>query len=171
MRTAAPDAAWNDATISNLRTLWAEGHSTAEIGRKLGFSKNAIVGKAHRLNLPARPSPIRRGGSPRAPRPRRARGPSLPPLACMQHVATPSRCTAEEPPPVIASRPPTTQLRPARLGTNHCCWPLGEPGTPGFRYCDEPNEEGRPYCPEHCARAYVRKVRRSEAGTSEGASP
>ena len=51
---------WNDEVISRLRDLWTEGHSTAEIGRRLGVSKNAIVGKAHRLDLPARPSPIRR---------------------------------------------------------------------------------------------------------------
>ena len=46
-----------DDTIARLRDLWAEGLSTAEIGRRLGVSKNAIVGKAHRLELSARPSP------------------------------------------------------------------------------------------------------------------
>jgi GcrA cell cycle regulator len=51
---------WTDDDIQRLRTLWAEGHSTAEIGRRMGVSKNAIVGKAHRLDLPGRPSPIRR---------------------------------------------------------------------------------------------------------------
>lgn len=43
-----------------LRALWAEGHSTAEIGRRLFVTKNAIVGMAHRMDLPSRPSPIRR---------------------------------------------------------------------------------------------------------------
>ena len=51
---------WNEETIARLRALWAEGLSTAEIGRRMGISKNAVVGKAHRLNLPARASPIRR---------------------------------------------------------------------------------------------------------------
>ena len=55
--------------IGVLRALWDEGHSTAEIGWRMGLSKNAVVGKAHRLNLRARPSPIcacRHGeGSPR----------------------------------------------------------------------------------------------------------
>ncbi|HYZ21769.1 MAG TPA: GcrA family cell cycle regulator, partial [Rhodopila sp.] len=51
---------WDEETIRLLRELWAEGLSTAEIGRRLGVSKNAIVGKAHRLDLDARPSPIRR---------------------------------------------------------------------------------------------------------------
>ena len=75
---------WADETIVRLRELWSEGHSTAEIGRRLGVSKNAVVGKAHRLDLPARPSPIRREGErpPSRPGPpRRYTGPSLPPLS------------------------------------------------------------------------------------------
>ncbi|WBO59682.1 GcrA family cell cycle regulator [Acidocella sp. MX-AZ03] len=60
---------WTDDSIARLRSLWAEGLSTAEIGRRLNISKNAVVGKAHRLNLPARP---RRSAAPPA-RPRRAR--------------------------------------------------------------------------------------------------
>ncbi|MBW8271055.1 GcrA family cell cycle regulator, partial [Caldovatus aquaticus] len=57
---------WSVEAIETLRALWAEGLSTAEIGRRMGVSKNAVVGKAHRLNLPPRPSPIRR--DPAAPR-------------------------------------------------------------------------------------------------------
>jgi len=51
---------WNEELISRLRALWQEGLSTAEIGRQLEITKNAVVGKAHRLGLPPRPSPIRR---------------------------------------------------------------------------------------------------------------
>ncbi len=76
---------WAEETIVRLRTLWDEGLSTAEIGRRLGVSKNAVVGKAHRLDLPARPSPIRRDGSgsgaPAAPRRGGWPGPTLPPLS------------------------------------------------------------------------------------------
>jgi len=54
---------WNDEIVRRLRWLWDEGHSTAEIGRRLGVSKNAVVGKVHRLDLPTRPSPISRGGA------------------------------------------------------------------------------------------------------------
>lgn len=51
---------WTDDAVLRLRSLWDEGHSTAEIGRRLGVSKNAVIGKAHRLDLPGRPSPIGR---------------------------------------------------------------------------------------------------------------
>ena len=90
---------WNDEVIARLRGLWDEGHSTAEIGRRLSVSKNAIVGKAHRLQLPPRPSPIRRGApaTPRAASPRRATGSTLPPLPAHDaapHVAAAARRVA-----------------------------------------------------------------------------
>jgi GcrA cell cycle regulator len=50
---------WDDATIGTLRRLWSEGHRASEIGRRMGFSKSAIVGKSHRLGLDARPDPIK----------------------------------------------------------------------------------------------------------------
>ena len=49
---------WTDEKIEDLKKLWAKGLSTAEIGRELGVSKNAVVGKSHRLGLKPRPSPI-----------------------------------------------------------------------------------------------------------------
>lgn len=52
--------AWTDEMVAELAKLWNEGLTTVEIGRKLGVSKNAVVGKAHRLGLESRPSPIKR---------------------------------------------------------------------------------------------------------------
>ena len=53
------ETVWTQELIDNLGRLWAEGHSTAEIGRRLGLTKNAVVGKAHRLKLAPRPSPLK----------------------------------------------------------------------------------------------------------------
>jgi GcrA cell cycle regulator len=163
---------WNEATIVRLRELWGEGHSTAEIGRRLGVSKNAVVGKAHRLDLPARPSPIRRdagGAEPRRPTSRRLEGPTLPPLtsACSPIAAAPVATPAPVPAPVRpAAAPPRMQVVPprpyARVVT--CCWPIGEPGTRSFRFCDDPSEPGKPYCTEHAKLAYVKvRDRREDA--------
>lgn len=53
-------AAWaTPRALRELERLWAAGVSTAEIGQALGVSKNSIVGKAHRLGLPERPTPIK----------------------------------------------------------------------------------------------------------------
>ncbi len=66
---------WTPEVVESLRSLWAEGLTTTEIGRRLGMSKNAVIGKAHRLGLNGRPSPIRRE-RPARPAPRRFSGPS-----------------------------------------------------------------------------------------------
>ena len=52
---------WTAEREDRLIELWADDAlSCSTIGAMLGFSKNAVVGKAHRLDLPARPSPIQR---------------------------------------------------------------------------------------------------------------
>lgn len=51
---------WTAEKIKQLKKLWSKGKSTVEIGRELGISKNAVVGKVHRLELNARPSPIKK---------------------------------------------------------------------------------------------------------------
>ena len=45
------------------------------------------------------------------------------------------------------------------LGAGMCRWPEGEPGTEAFRFCGRPAVAGKPYCGEHCARAYVKSSR------------
>ena len=49
---------WTDERLGELKKLWAEGLSISQIGEALGVSRNAIAGKAHRMGLPKRPSPI-----------------------------------------------------------------------------------------------------------------
>lgn len=166
---------WSDEMIARLRGLWDEGHSTAEIGRRMGVSKNAIIGKAHRLALPGRPSPIRPEREPGSPSrrrrtaPRRVSGPTLPALAALQSALPASLA------PSPAGRPAGEDRRPpsrpaysalARLGGRQlpCCWPIGEPGTPSFRFCDEVALPGKPYCDAHAQLAYVRvRDRRDDA--------
>ena len=166
---------WNDETIARVRELWAEGLSTAEIGRRMSVSKNAVVGKAHRLNLPARPSPIRRDVV-AAPKPAPARRHTLPPLRAAlreplpQIVAAPMRqpapvMTAAPPAAVAATRPVAAAPRPfPRVGGKSCCWPIGEPGTSSFTFCTAEAMVAKPYCPEHAAIAYVKvRDRREDA--------
>jgi len=161
---------WNDETIARLRALWDEGHSTAEIGRRMGVTKNAVVGKAHRLELPARPSPIRRvrdaGHVARRDQVGRATGPTLPVTAA---VAAAVRAEPQASAPAPLPSRPSPQLRAvapirpsARVST--CCWPIGEPGTPTFRFCDDGALPNKPYCQEHASLAYVKvRDRREDA--------
>jgi GcrA cell cycle regulator len=174
---------WTDDAIQRLRVLWAEGHSAAEIGRRMEVSKNAIVGKAHRLDLPARPSPIRQceTGAPRATRSRRPPVPRLADMvllrACGPLAMEPSRRAHPAPVPVV--RPPVVRApavhsdpRPVvverrltgAVGMQPCCWPIGEPGKAGFRFCENLALVRRPYCAEHCDHAY--KPMRQPADTA-----
>lgn len=52
--------AWTDQMVEDLKKMWKEGYTTGEIGKKLGVTKNSIVGKVHRLGLSGRPSPIKK---------------------------------------------------------------------------------------------------------------
>jgi GcrA cell cycle regulator len=162
---------WNDVAIRKLRDLWAEGHSTAEIGRRMGVSKNAAVGKAHRLDLPARSSPIRKGGHQavtalkRTPRLKRVQ--TLPSLAAAfvpgpvttPNTVSPAETAHDDTAPVPARRPTICRDGP------QCCWPIGEPGQTGFGFCDAPLTTRTPYCEAHARKAYVRASSRRREGS------
>jgi GcrA cell cycle regulator len=153
---------WTAEAIERLRALWAEGHSTAEIGRRMGISKNAVVGKAHRLNLPARPSPIRREAPGAAPRPAVAR--PVRPAGVAPRTTLPQPVAAPVAAAPVAAAPQPVVVRPfPRLSAaKSCCWPIGEPGQPGFRFCTSEAMGGKPYCAEHAAVAYVKARDRRE---------
>ena len=162
---------WSENAVARLRELWSEGHSTAEIGRRLGVSKNAVVGKAHRLDLSARPSPIK-GGAPIGSQPRQAK--VIPKLTDMVPLPScaPTPCEAaaaarrEPRPPRAPVAPVARNLAVSRTET--CCWPIGSPGHPGFQYCDTPALVGKPYCEDHANVAY-RTVRRRDDKRDEAA--
>ena len=71
---------WSEEKINQLRLLWSEGHSTAEIGRQMKVTKHAAAKKAKRLGLPGRPSPIHKANPDRSRLPSRAPKNTLPVL-------------------------------------------------------------------------------------------
>jgi GcrA cell cycle regulator len=130
---------WTPEQITQLTQLWREGLSTAEIGKRLGISKNAVVGKAHRLHLDSRPSPIKRVG----PRP-----------AIIRHTQ-PVRPALPAAAPARASQSAAPQ-RVVELSNQSCRWPIGHPGDEDFHFCTQRAIQGKPYCVEHSAVAYVK---------------
>lgn len=151
------DKPWDERSVARLRALWAQGLSTAAIGRELDRSKNSVVGKVGRLELPRRASPIRRSGAPKpAPAPRVK--PAVPALAELLDAGGKASERAVAVAPLsVAERFPM----PERGAVRGCSWPMGEPRSAGFRFCEAPSAAGRSYCPEHCGRAYVARVYRS----------
>lgn len=146
-------ADWNESKIALLTQLWNEGHSANEIARRMHTTKNAVIGKAHRLDLPRRRNPIQLSATPKPRQPRRAprwtlgRLPSLG-LETSRPVVLRPR---PQPSPISASAPPAQVSIKPQLSKQTCCWPIGEPRSPGFRFCDAPAVLPYSYCPVHCA--------------------
>jgi len=161
---------WPADQKTKLERLWAvredgKALSTNEIGRRMNLSKNAIVGQSHRMGLERRPSPIKRAEG-AAPAPRKAIRPAPPPLPPLASVADPvppvAACVvvpvAPLPVPAAPVILPPPPVLPRPRPSSKCCWPIGEPGARDFRFCDGVAEPSRPYCTDHCQRAYVKHV-------------
>lgn len=118
---------WTDEKVQELTRLWNEGLTTGEIGKKLGVSKNAVVGKAHRLGLKSRPSPIKR------PAPKKKKAAAKP----KQKAAPKQKVTIMD------------------LTGHTCRWPIGDPRDDGFHFCGKHCDIGTPYCKDHASQAYV----------------
>lgn len=157
---------WTDERVELLKELWGKGLSASQIAVQLGgVSRNAVIGKAHRLGLESRPSPIRGSGT--GSRPRRSRG-ARRTLEATTLRGTIAREELEainklpEPPAserIDEPRPQTTTRQAVATNGASCVWPIGDPGDNDFRFCESPAIEGRPYCASHCAVAYIRKDR------------
>ncbi len=174
MPSGSPE--WPEARTLRLRALWDEGMPVSEIGRQLGVTLNAVVGKSHRLHLTPRASPIQPAGSGRKPYKRTPhlkppRPPPLPlaPLASVVAVAALVAETRMPEAPVVARTKvlpisPETPLPVRALGR---CQFLN--GTRPLSFCDKPcvlNQRGLPsaYCGHHHARCCIRvRDRREDA--------
>ncbi|MBI04208.1 MAG: hypothetical protein CMI96_00140 [Pelagibacteraceae bacterium] len=139
---------WNDDNVARLRELWEQGLPTAQIGKLLGFTKNAVVGKAHRIGLERRPSPIRRTAV--KPDRKKARSPVMPKLNF-------ENLTEEKISSINESKTPKPFVKNIfTLSPKRCCeWPKGHPDEIDFHFCGKERFEDKPYCLEHCAVAYV----------------
>ena len=155
---------WTDERVELLRKLWLEGFSASKIAAHLanGISRNAVIGKVHRLGLSGRVK------APTPPQPRLRSKPAQPP----HRTASPRPSGAivrgnnalayahqpfEEPEPrpveqvvvPISERVTITELKEAM-----CRWPLGDPTAAEFRYCGTKSPPGDSYCTYHARIAY-----------------
>ena len=138
---------WDNDNVSRLKELWDQGLPTAQIGKLLGFTKNAVVGKAHRIGLERRPSPIRRSAV--KPDRKKARSPVMPKLTF--------ETSSEE--KIYTSKITTLTPSIKNIFTANskrgCEWPEGHPDEPEFHFCNKERFDDKPYCLDHCSVAYV----------------
>jgi GcrA cell cycle regulator len=156
---------WSSERIEQLRSLWHDGLSASQIATHLGgITRNAVIGKAHRLGLTGRPSPIK-NRSVSVARPRPPRRPRV------EQAAAPARIVAAAPPPPPRQAEPLphrhVELEDVpgatilTLTDRICKWPIGDPRHPDFHFCGRASADGLPYCNDHARRAYQAPARRS----------
>lgn len=171
---------WTEERVDRLKVLWKGGASCSEIAAELrGVSRNAVIGKVHRLGLsgdvtrnavirkvrPAKPRRVCAGAGKAAV----ARQPSKRStfLAKLGYGDSRPRVAAASDGPRLDIFDPAADYphRCALLELRHdsCRWPIGEPGTPAFFFCGEPIPQGLcvgssplPYCAHHARFAYQR---------------
>lgn len=133
-----PSVVWTEEEDATLKRLWAEGYSGSEIGVILHRTRNAIIGRVHRLDLPPRAvatmTPPKSGKRRAAPRP-------LKPRRVTHFPRVELTVAVVAPVPAMASVMALT----ARM----CRYPIGDPKKPGFGFCGAKKQEGSSYCGFH----------------------
>lgn len=128
---------WTEDAIATLTELWMKGMSITKIGLRMGISRNAVVAKARRLNMPGRGSPLKQ-------KPLNAR-------------ISIDRLPKPKPAPSVRATCPDGPGMPfAERTPSQCSWIIGEPRD--FRCCGAPVKAGTSYCPGHHARVYSQEI-------------
>lgn len=153
---------WTDERIATLKKMWKEGKSAAEIAKTLGkgVTRNAVIGKAHRMGLSGRPSPIKKPAPVKKEAPAKKETAAAPARAAKKSAPAPKANPAlakevEELKSIQKSMiPPGGGVALIDLTERMCKWPIGDPREPDFTFCGRTNNTGTPYCAEHAAMAY-----------------
>ncbi|MCO5090393.1 GcrA family cell cycle regulator [Bosea sp. (in: a-proteobacteria)] len=161
--------AWTDERVELLKKLWSDGLSASQIAAELGsVTRNAVIGKVHRLGLSGRAKSTAQPAAARASAPRKpaARPPSHPmggaasaatrgAHALAPDFAPAAEIAAEAPPlPEDVVIPFSERVTIMDLREYMCRWPMGDPTRPDFRFCGARAQTGMPYCGHHARIAY-----------------
>ena len=149
---------WDEAADARLRELWAGPLSTSAIGAAMKTTKNAVVGRAHRLKLPPRPSPIRAGEGPTkdgiTSQARAAMGPRGGAAGLQRKLAEAHAVPPETPAPADLPKPRVVALAAVRT----CQWIEGPARGADTVFCGAPAKADRSYCPAHHARCFTART-------------
>jgi GcrA cell cycle regulator len=158
---------WTDERVELLRKLWSEGLSASQIAAQLGgVSRNAVIGKVHRLKLSSRgratPAPRSQkkmahgGGVPKSA----PRAPSRTVVTSIGATALKVEFEAEQQlhqvvrPVENVVVPISRRLRLIELTEHTCKWPNGDPLAEDFSFCGNDSLETGPYCTYHSRIAF-----------------
>lgn len=153
---------WTEERVAELKKLWAEGHSASQIAKRLGsVTRNAVIGKVHRLGLSGRATPSRPvKRPPRLARPKpqqMPRGAARPGVPAIREtgaalaVALPEEPEANVEPQRLPNGDMVTVMT---VKDSMCKWPIGDPADTTFGFCGRASDNGSPYCAEHARVAF-----------------
>jgi GcrA cell cycle regulator len=147
---------WTDERVELLKKLWQDGLSASQIAGELGgITRNAVIGKVHRLGLSGRA----KSPSSSAPRARKPRSHMIrmarPAMRGNAALALAFEMEQEPEPELIENIIPIGQRRTLlELNEATCRWPIGDPASAEFFFCGGPPLTGLPYCSYHSRVAY-----------------
>ena len=138
---------WNDEKVEKLKDLWGKGHTASQIAEMLGdTTRNAVIGKAHRLNLEARaPSKQTSSSDKQETRPARKAQQPMSRKSKFKSILLDKNFQSEKP----------TSLE--GLTDSTCRWPIGHPDEEKFYFCGRKPIEDFPYCKLHVLYAFQPK--------------
>lgn len=150
---------WNDERVELLKKLWAEGLSASQIAGRIGsVTRNAVIGKVHRLGLSGRATTTRMKSHRPRTRPVPAkRAPVKPRFTNVGNTALRALYQDAEPyvAPVEELVIPAAERRSIQtLEECSCRWPIGDPQDAEFHFCGRNKVPGLPYCEFHARRAF-----------------
>jgi GcrA cell cycle regulator len=159
---------WTDERVELLKKLWSDGLSASQIASQLGgVTRNAVIGKVHRLSLSGRAKPASS-----TPRPRKVRtaAPHRPAPRHFVQGNTALKTHAHPAPRRLPSLVPIEDIVvPISLNVSllaltdqMCKWPVGDPGAENFHFCGHKSWNGQPYCEYHSRIAYQPPDRRRD---------
>ncbi|WP_354188671.1 GcrA family cell cycle regulator [Bartonella silvatica] len=162
---------WTCERVELLKKFWSEGLSASQIAAQLGgVSRNAVIGKVHRLKLPGRGKTAqgvsrvqKNPTSPSSSRTRRTTSTVLPTNSdscSIEETALKADIAAESMTEKNISEksnvvvPISRQLNLLQLSENTCRWPVGDPLSSDFHFCGADSDENSPYCAFHAKIAF-----------------
>jgi len=156
---------WTDERVELLRQLWLDGRSASQISTQLGHgvTRNAVIGKVHRLGLAGRAKSPSSAASPPRPAPTQRVAPRPSSGGGARAAVRGNTALALSSEPMLDTRPVFHQdvvvpmslrVTIVELKEAMCRWPLGDPTSSEFRYCGSPALGAGPYCAHHGKLAY-----------------
>lgn len=174
---------WTEQQVQTLKKMWGNGYSASDIAKNLGggVTRNAVIGKAHRLKLSAAAGMSRQ--VPQSPSKtvgvvmttikkvskKRAALHNMPPVQQASDIMARVKARAAMPRTIDATKR-TEGIPVTKAGEHHCRWPIGDPRSPDFRFCGCESLEGLPYCTDHARVAYQTVSRRARANANADAA-